>query len=505
MTAPTQPPLVAGLMEASAYPHPVEPIRIVETHISWVFLTGTYAYKVKKPVDLGFADFSTLERRAHFCRRELELNRRLAPGLYLDVLPIVGTEQEPRIGGPDDEDQAIEWCVRMRQFDERDLLVHRLEQGDFDPAWLDTLAVDVARFHEQAAHGDELQAYGAPSVLASHVLANLDVAEAHAAHLGGIEPLRAHRARLEDELARLKPRLIERQQRHRIRDCHGDLHLRNITLLEGRPTAFDCIEFNDEFRIIDTMNDVAFLMMDLWFRERPDLAMRFLSRYLEEGRDHAGLGLARLFMAYRAGVRGKVACLLGEDLERRGASAEAMWREGAAYFRLADRLLDAPSPRLWVVGGLSGAGKSVLALQGAGREQAVVIRSDATRKRLHREHPDLPLYSQEMSRITYRTMFEDAKAAIEAGFPVILDATFLSGAWRDEARGLAAGLNVPLTMLWLDVPEEELRRRVAERSRKRDDVSDADLAVLESQLENYERPTEPDIRFWSDSLRWPDE
>lgn len=489
------------MLQSAFYDHPTRHIRLIQTHISWVVLTGDYAYKVKKPVDFGFLDFSTLAKRHAMCRKELKLNRRLAPELYLAVLPICKADGRFRLGTEYDDTKAVEYCLKMAQFDPEALLAREMAESRFNPLWMDALAVQIADFHATAEVARDPR-FGSAEVLSHYIDENLEAA----ARLARMPDMPGHHAELQRCASRmlkhLEPQLAGRIQDAHIRACHGDLHLGNIALMEGHPRIFDCIEFNDELRLIDTMNDAAFLAMDCEARGHPELGLRFVSRYLEHTGDYEGLALLPLYQFYRAGVRGKVALLLSEDTGLSADAAAAKRREADAYFRLAARYAAPPGlPRLMAVGGLSGSGKSRLALLGSRAEGALVIRSDATRKRLGAG--TTPLYTPAMTEATYAAMLSGADAALAAGFSVILDATFLNRAHRDQVRRLAERRGVPLTLYWLDVPAPELRRRVRARGATDSDVSDADLAVLEAQLSAYRRPEEKDIRFLSSSDDWP--
>ena len=491
------PPHLRAFLDADLYPHPAADIEMLQTHISWVFLAGEYAYKVKKPVDFGFLDFSTLEARKHFCQRELELNRRLAPELYLDVLTVTSEEGRLRLNKPG---EIIDYCLRMRRFDQADLFDRRLAEGRFEPRWMDDLASQVARFHESAEVCRNGEA-GTPGQLIDHIEANLKVAKAHPSAIGR-QTLAALESFAKSEFGRCRELLERRQQQGFIRDCHGDLHMRNITLVDGAPRIFDCIEFNDEYRRIDTLNDAAFLLMDCDAHGRPDLGLRFLSRYLEQTGDYAGLDLLNLYLFYRAGVRGKVACMLADELED-GAEKEAQLIEAKRYFELAESYTRSNKPKLFAVGGLSGSGKSRLALLGCGVERAVIIRTDATRKRIAPNYPDLELYGKPMHEITYAAMFAAGRQCLENGWSVILDATFLHPDSRRQAKELADACGLELNFYWLDVEADTLRQRVIGRKKKGIDISDADLSVLEMQLSHYERPAEPYIRFLPSAESWP--
>jgi len=493
-------------LNPAAYPHPVREIELIQTHISWVFLTGSFAYKIKKPVDFGFLNFTTLEKRRKACADELILNRRLAADIYLDVLPIYQKDEAFRLGiGSDSNSHIVDYCLKMVQFDQDELLDVRLEQGRFDPCWMDQLALLIAEFHLHAETGPVIERFGDPNFLYDHIQENLHVAERHP-HIGQPDRTIANlRNKSRKWFDTFRERLAARQQNHHIRNCHGDLHLKNITLFNHTPTPFDCIEFNDEFRMIDTMNDVAFLIMDCDARGRSDLGYRFISRYLEQTGDYEGMQLLPIYLSYRAGVRGKVAYLEADDPAIEQDERSQLQNTAQHYFELAGQYLAPGAPCLFIIGGLSGSGKSHLALLGLRHLRAVIIRSDATRKRIAKQHRDLPLYSDAMHRLTYQAMLDAAASSVHAGFSAILDATFLHPASRTAAVKLAESLNIPFSFYWLDIDEERLRERVKQRSIEGSDISDADLQVLESQLTQYQRPAEPYIQYIKESGSWPPE
>jgi len=494
------PPLIQAMLLADFYPHETQDIHLHQTHISWVVLTREYAYKVKKPVDFGFLDFSTLEKRHHFCKEELHLNRRLAPDLYLEVLPIGQQGNKFQLGATQD---TVEWCVKMRQFGDDDLLDGQIRKDSFNPKWLDTLARDIATFHAQAKQNHEITAFGAPSFLLRHIDASLNAALHHPEAIR-VEEIHHLRREFMVQIERLACIFEQRMRDAHIRDCHGDLHLGNITLFNNHPTVFDCIEFNPEYRAIDTLSDVAFLVMDLDARGHADLAFRFLSRYLDLSGDYSGVQLLPLFLCYRASVRGKVACLLAEDASIEPIEKQRKLQEAAEYFALAaDYLHCMPKPQIFAIGGLSGSGKSHLALLGCGPERAIIIRSDATRKRIACEYSDLDLYSEAMNKLTYQAMFNAAVILLNAGWPVILDATFLSKNERQRARDVAKSAGVSLHFTWLDVPEAKLRQHIQHRKTIGTNISDADLNVLELQLTRYQRPDEPETHFLKSAEAWP--
>jgi len=486
--------LIEAMQQPAFYPHSVQSVRMLQTHISWVFLTGKYAYKLKKPINLGFLDFTSVEKRRFFCEQELRLNQRLAPALYLEVLPVSRTGGVYQLGHTDN---IQDYCLKMLQFSQDNLLDRQLENGTFDPVWMDMLAEDIATFHAGAKTSRKIQAFGDPHFLHAHITENIRVAKEHAGTSIKNSQL--------DNIAQFSKNFIHqhaedfaaRQRDGYIRDGHGDLHLKNVALFQGQPVAFDCIEFNDEYRMIDNMNDVAFMVMDCDARERPELGLRFLSRYLEFSGDYDGVALLPLYLSYRAGVRGKVACLLSDD---QGIDTDEKLRQSAEatrYFNLAEFYTTRPPPRLFAIGGLSGSGKSRLALLACGMEHAIIIRSDATRKRIADTDMPYDLYSVEMNVRTYQAMFTAAKKVLNAGFSVILDATFLRREQREQVRVLATSAQVESWICWLDIAEPVLRQHIRQRMQTGTDVSDADLRVLDMQLKQYQRPEETDIQFLS--------
>jgi len=494
--------LIDAMMQPDFYPHPVDQVQMLQTHISWVFLTGKYAYKLKKPLNLGFLDFTSLEKRRFFCEQELCLNRRLAPAIYLEVLPISRTGGAYQLGNVDN---IQDYCLKMIQFSQDDLLDQRLDSGSFDPVWMDVLAEDIATFHATAESNQKVQAFGDIHFLREHIADNLNIAEKHAGTVVERGQLNVIRQFSETFIHKHAKDFAVRQREGHIRDGHGDLHLKNMALFQDRPMVFDCIEFNDEYRMIDTMSDVAFLVMDCDAHARPELGFRFLSRYLEFSGDYNGLVVLPLYLSYRAGVRGKVACLLLDDQGIDAGEKSRQSVEATRYFNLAESYTLSPKPRLFTIGGLSGSGKSRLALLGCGIERAIIIRSDATRKRIAHSNIQHDLYGPEMNAKTYEAMFTAAKTVLAAGFSVILDATFLRREDREHIRRLATSAHVESRIFWLDINESALRRHIRQRMQADKDVSDADLHVLDMQLADYQQPQGADICFLSSTDEWPAE
>jgi aminoglycoside phosphotransferase family enzyme/predicted kinase len=486
----TLPPLIQALHHPACYDHPAQNIRLVETHISWVLLTGPYAYKIKKPVNLGFLDFSTLEKRRFYCEEELRLNRRLAESLYLDVIPITGTPAHPVLTGTG---AAIEYAVRMVQFPEDMRLDRMLARGELGSTHVDSLAQELAEFHGRIRVAADDSPFGNPEHVYEPVKENFEQIWPR------IEaPDRIPLQRLEDwserTFAGLRAIFLERKRQGFIRECHGDAHLANMVWLDGRAVLFDCLEFNENLRWIDTMSEVAFLAMDLDDRGHADLARRALNAYLEHTGDYAGLAVFRFYQVYRALVRAKVACI---RLSQSGLNEEEKRKvreEYLGYVNLAERYTRALPTALLITHGLSGSGKTWLSQQLLEAIDAIRLRSDVERKRLYGLTPrqrsgsgiDSGIYSAEASRLTYARLLELAGAILQAGYPVIVDAAFLKRAQRAPFRGLAEKLRAAFVILEIHAPEIVLRERLLHRADQTHEASEAGLAVLDHQLASRE-------------------
>jgi len=480
--------LIQALLDARCYPHPTAGVRLIETHISWLLLTGEYVYKIKKPVDLGFVDFSTLERRRHYCAEEVRLNRRYAPAVYLDVVTISGSIEHPRIssGGP-----AIEYAVRMREFAQADLLSNRLREHRLHPSDIDRLADTLAGFHAGAAVAAELSPHGAVSSLLTDAVANFDAIAARIDDEAILTRLATLRHWTLSEHHRLVDAFTERKAQGRIRECHGDLHLGNIALIDGRITPFDCIEFNDAFRWIDVMNELAFAAMDLAACGRPDFAHRLVNRYLEASGDYAGLAVLRFYLVYRAMVRAKIDCIhAGQDSVSTDVK-QGERRDFLERIALAEHYAQPSRPFLAITSGLSGSGKTHVSQLALERTGAVRLRSDVERKRIFglatKESSASALhqgiYEESANARTFEHLAELARRAIEAGYPAIVDATFILRNRRRPFAELAATMKVPFVILACRADDTLLERRIAARQAARSDASEADLEVMRGQKE----------------------
>ena len=484
------PPLIAGLLDPRRYPHPAERVDLVETHASWLLLAGEFAYKIKKPITLPFLDYGTLQRRESCCRAELVLNRRFAPNLYLDVVPIGGAPGQPQIGAL----PALEWAVRMRRFDESGRLDHLAARGDLQPAHLSQLALTLCVFHAAAAAAGPETRFGAPDLV-------LAAARENFVELRQLLPLDAQ-AQVEQlarwteaEFGRRRADFAARKAGARVREGHGDLHLGNLVLIDGRVTPFDCIEFNEDFRWNDTASELAFVWIDLLDHRRPGLAAWLLNAWLEAGGDFQALAVLRFYAVYRAMVRAKVAALRARQEDAKQGLAELDSARG--YLQLARGIAVPRPPTLVITCGLSGSGKTtassarLLDPHDPAAGSLVRLRSDVERKRLFGLAPDDSsgsaldggIYVAEATTRTYARLYALAREILVAGWPVIVDAAFLRRDERAVFRALAAGLGAKFGILATTAPVAELRRRLTAR---RGDASEAGVAVLEKQLARFQ-------------------
>ncbi|SFR83305.1 hypothetical protein SAMN05216203_3392 [Marinobacter daqiaonensis] len=482
--------LIENLQDPALYDHPVKEFQILETHISQVILTGDYAYKIKKPLDFGFLDFSTLEKRLHFCQEELRLNRRLAEPLYLDIVAITGTPEAPEFNGAG---EPFEYAIRMRQFSQDGLFDGLQERGSLTPELLSELAEDVARFHDQLPPIPDDKPLGTPEAVFAAMQENFDqirpMLDNDADLIGQLDALEGW---ARSTFERQQALIAQRRQNGYVRECHGDLHLANITLFEGRVTVFDCIEFSEPFRWIDVINDLAFLLMDLESRREFALASHTLNTYLEWRGDFEGLELLPLYKSYRAMVRAKIALFTrgNEGLSEQDRSG--LLDKYRDYANLAEHYTEIPMPYLLATTGLSASGKSTVSHALASELGLVRLRSDVERKRMAGLGPldnsksgvGENLYTEKANRQTYHRLADLSKQLLLAGFGVIVDAACLRENERELLAGVAESLGVPFALIHCEAPEETRRQWIRARS---GDASEADESLLDKQKE-WEEP-----------------
>ncbi len=481
--------ILADLQRPDAYPHPVRHIHAVQTHGSCVFLTGDFVYKIKKPVNFGFLDYSTLERRHHFCAEELRLNRRLCPDLYLDLLPITFVNGRLQIGG---EGEPVEWAVQMRQLREEEMLPARLAAGTANKLEIERLAHVLADFHANAPSNPPIAAFGMPDGVARVTATTLETMDRVAGAFLSEQTRSEIRAALETTHKHPEP-FDARVLQGRIRDCHGDLRAQNIGLdprYDNGIQVFDCIEFNEEFRYIDTAADIAYLAMDLDLAGRADLRVCLIETYRQAANDATLLSVLDYYRTYRAVVRGNIALLAGEEPELGEGQRQAQRELASAAYDLAWCSARRRSqPALLITVGFSGSGKSAMARELARRLPAIVFVTDRIRKELAGIPETAVLgqewYTPEKRREVYAEIYRRAEAALRQGEHVLLDATFLGQQDREEAADLAAKCGAEFWILDCQVSDAIIRERLKRRSRS-PNASDAGIAVYEEQRRAYQ-------------------
>ena len=484
--------LIKALQNPELYDHPVREFQVLETHISWVILTGDYAYKIKKPMDFGFLDFSTLDRRKHFCGEELRLNKRLADSLYLDVLPITGSAETPALGG---SGEAFEYAIRMRQFGQDGLFDKQQERGALDPEQLTSLARQVAAFHETLPPVAIDKPLGTPDAVFAGMQENFDQIRPMIDDKALLDQLDNLEAWTRATFERCQPLIEKRHADGFVRECHGDLHLANITVHDGDVTVFDCIEFSEPFRWIDVINDLAFLLMDLESRGENRLANLVLNHYLEYRGDFQALPLLTLYKAYRALVRGKIALFTMGNPSLSDDEKANLLQRYREYAQLAEDYSSFPNPYLLATTGLSASGKSVISKNMATELGLIRLRSDVERKRLFGLGPldksksgiGQDLYTDEANQQTYQRLAELSGGLLLAGLPVIVDSACLKLSERDLLTDVAENLGLPFALIHCEATEETRKQWIRERD---GDASEATEELLEAQATWFEPLTE---------------
>ncbi len=486
------PPLIHALLDPARYPDGVARVALVQTHISWVLLAGDYAYKIKKPVKLSFLDFSTLALRQKYCLEELRLNRRFAPELYLDVVGIYNTPQDPQWHG---SGAPIEYAVRMHRFEESNRLDHVCARGELRAVQLSALADAVVALHQKAAVAPAGSRFGSGAHILQPALDNFSELLRLVPDAGLQSRLAVLRDWTQTQFALLAPLMQARQQMGWVRECHGDLHLANMVLTDGRVQLFDCIEFNEDLRWMDVASEIAFVYIDLLAHQQAGLANCLLNEVLSRSGDYQAARVLRFYAVYRAMVRAKVAAL-------RQVQTGVDEPEVAAYVVLAERLLLPVPLRLVITHGLSGCGKTVASdalLQADPQAATLRLRSDVQRKRLFGLAPGAAsgsgvgggIYAFDAHQRTYAHLLEQAEMLLQAGWSVVVDAAFLKRADRDAFRALAQQVGADFSIRAPQASPVQLRQRIVARSAAGHDASEATLAVLAQQMQTIE-PLGPD-------------
>ncbi|MEG4107017.1 AAA family ATPase [Microcoleus sp. S13_C5] len=496
MTDTCLPPLIQQMLQPGFYPHSVtEPVQLIQTHASFVLLTGDYVYKIKKSVNFGFFDYSTLEKRQHFCNQELLMNQRTAPEIYLEVLPIIQTGDSFHLGSSlpaiTSGEIAVEYVLKMREFPQDSLLLSLLERGLLTEQLMADLGREVANFHSTAISNSYIRRFGEVSQIRTAIDKNYQISQKY---IGGPQTQRQYQETKDysDAFFAKNQELFNlRIANNKIRECHGDLHLRNIAFWKDKILLFDCIEFNEPFRFVDVMYDVAFTVMDLESRGRRDLGNAFLNTYIEQTGDWEGLQLLPLYLSRQAYVRAKVTSLMLDDPAISTAKKAELSQTAANYYKQAWQYTKPRQGKLILMSGLSGSGKSTAARYLARRTGAIHIRSDAVRKHLGgiplNERGGQDLYSDEMTAQTYGRLLELGIIVADRGWDVILDAKFDRQNLRTDAINQALSHGLPLQIIYCTAPIEVLRERLQQR---RGDIADATAELLSSQQAAFEPFTE---------------
>ena len=485
--------LIASLLKPEVYPHPVESLELIETHISWVILTGDYAYKIKKSLKLDFLDFSTLRQRQHFCEEELRLNRRLAPQLYLEVVPICGSAMSPQIGG---EGRALEYALKMHQFRQSAQLDRQLEAGLLSENDMRDLAATIAAYHRDAVALDFEGEENAVRQVREPQLDNFPPINS----VTDLITARHIKTWTERSLSELEQTLVQRHTHGFVRECHGDLHLKNLVRLPSGIVAFDCVEFDAALRNIDVISDLAFLAMDLVAYARQDLAAVLVNRYLECTGDYSGMSVFGLYFVYHCMIRAKVAAVrYGEESE-----AAARERDSAQlkhYLGVAIRWIRRPQPIAIGMHGFAGSGKTWLSALLMSEMPAIRVRSDIERKRQlglaetarTESGPGSGAYTTHARTEIYEVMMEIIDRLIDARFSVIADASFLMRKHRELLAALAKRKGIALVWIDASASNDELLRRLKFRNAIHDDASEAGPEVLEYQYGNADLFTNAEL------------
>lgn len=482
--------LINALQKKSLYSHAVTDFGLIQTHLSWVILTGEYAYKIKKPLNLGFQDFTTLAKRKHYCELELSLNKRLAPHLYCGVIPISGSPTEPSINDPKN---PIEYAIKMRQFKQENMLCAIAQNGKLNLRMIKSIAHQLAQFHQAADVASSDSHYGTPKSITAPMLDNFDALLDMPFTRSWHDLLSQMRAWTEQSSMQLTTYLQQRKQAGFTRATHGDVHLGNIVLINDKPVIFDCIEFNEDFRWTDTWNDVGFLFMDLCHKGCHDLAYSFINHYLEKSGDYEGLILLPFFACYRAMVRAKVMGFQMMQTDENTAQYQQLKQDLADFLELAATFTQHKQPNLTITVGISGTGKSSYTEKMMAKGKYIRLRSDVVRKQMF----DLPIYeptpeslkgkvySKDTSEKVFQQLRQYAKLYLNFHHNVIIDATCIKKWQRDLFLSLANELNSQFSMLVFETNLHEIEKGIAKRQQYKQ-ASDATLDIAKSQLEQFD-------------------
>jgi uncharacterized protein len=493
-------PLINNLLFSKLYDHPAPRLRVIETHVSWVILTGKYAYKIKKPVDFGFLDFSTLEKRKYYCEEELRLGKQFASEIYLAVIPITGTYEQPQVNG---SGPILEYAIKMLEFPQENLFSALLKQGRLTETIIEQLAKLIAEFHKKTPVAPKQSHFGLPKEVHAPTKQNFTQIVPLLTNPTDIKQLENLEKWADQQFAKHQALLETRKKQGFIRDCHGDLHLANIILYKNKPILFDRLEFNEDLRWTDSIADLAFLVMDLTEKKQISFANQLVNTYLHYTDDYQGLALLPYYLAYRAVVRAKIALF---RLKQEGlGNKEKMVIQNDYYnfIKLAETYTQKTSPCLIITHGFAGSGKTTIAKSCVSYCGAIHISSDIIRKRLFNiplhtsSNSDLNsgIYTAQATNDTYKTLADLAEIITKAGFTVVVDATFLKHAQRTVFYKLAKQLGLTFYILDCQVNNLKLEQRIKIRLKNPNRISEADLTILIDQRKNTDPLTKLEKKY----------
>lgn len=485
--------IVTALQNPEIYPEQPGKVELVQTHVSAIFLTGEHVYKVKKPVDFGFLNFTTLEKRKYYCHQEVELNRRLCPEVYLGVVEISFHKGQIFLG--EGEGEIVEYAVLMKQLPQDCMMDRQLARGGITPALLHKIAAKAAHFHANAATNTEISSYGGIETIRKNVEENFTQTEKYVGLSLSPETFQDIRENNRLFMQVKLPLFQKRISSGKIRDCHGDLHLQHVCLTD-EILIFDCIEFNQRFRYSDVAADIAFLLMDLDFHGYPLLSADLAASYLDMSRDWPLFLLLNFYKSYRAYVRGKVISFRLDDPGISSEEKDSAQEEARRYFRLAQHYAKKLNrPALFITSGLIGTGKSTIARAFSGALDLKWLSSDIIRKELAHLSPQEKrfekfhqgIYSPDFSRKTYQTLLDRAKAHLACGISVVIDASFKKHIDRKEALSLARQMDADFLLIECQCSEEEIRKRLARRASDEKQPSDGRWEIFAEQNSDFEK------------------
>lgn len=484
--------LIKNLLSQRAFNHPALQLGLIETHVSWVLLTGKYAYKIKKPVDFGFLDFSTLKKRKYFCEEELRLGQLFAPEIYLAVVPITGTIEHPQING--DTGPILEYAIKMCEFSQDNLLSTLLKKRKLNARLIDQLGQLIVEFHKKTSVAPINSRFGLPREVHAPTQQNfeqiipllndpIDIAQVKRLEIWANEQFIKH-----------QKLFLKRKEQDFIRDCHGDLHLANIILYHDKLILFDRLEFNEDLRWTDVIADLAFLAMDLAEKKHPKLANQLINTYLQCAGDYEGLNLLAYYLSYRAVVRAKIALFRLNQKDLNNKEKLDVRNDYYNFINLAEFYTHPKKPCLIIMHGLAGSGKSTIAKNIAAECAAIQISSDIIRKQLFNiplyensnSTPYGGIYTPQSTAQTYNKLLALAKIVITAGFTAVIDATFLLQGQRLMFYNLANLLKVPFYILHCQTNDLKITQRIKKRNARNNCISEANSTILKHQKEIIE-------------------